>query len=226
MVVQEPESSAPWLPPEGNRSRQTLLRALAALGIAVAFAVVLGLVIVAFSKGVGSNGSSSRPAPPALTIPAAGGTGPGSAVPADWVEQTSNQGIVFRAPPGWTQRVDASIDFRVEPSASGPGVGQVGVGLSAGTTDPDAAATNYATSTYSGQSSFQQQPPTDVVSARGERGRQVLLSYSRSGTPVIVAIRAFPTGRGVLLVVSRAPASDQQRADRLASAVDTSIRLP
>jgi hypothetical protein len=114
----------------------------------------------------------------------------------------------------------------VEPSGGGPGVGQVGVGLSTATTDPDAAVSSYVTGTYSGQNSFLQQPATDEVSARGERGRATTVSYSRSGTPVAVVVRGFPTPRGVLLLVTRAPLSDDGRADKLAAAVDASIRLP
>lgn len=212
-----------WTAPETGRSRRSLLRALAALGITVGSAVVLGLLIVVFSRAV-SGDSNSKSVPPALAIPS-NGRAPGTAVPADWVEQTSNQGLVFRAPPGWTRRTDSQVDYRVEPSPSGPGVGQVGVGLATATADPNAAALTYATGTYSGQSSYLQQPPTDEVSVRGERGRQVVLSYNRSGTPVDVVVRAFPTNRGMVLIVSRAAIADDQRAQKLADAVDASLRL-
>lgn len=217
------DSGGVWSDPETGRSRRSLLRALAALGITVGSAIVLGLLIVVFSRAVSSD-SGSKSVPPALAIPS-NGRGPVSAVPNDWVEQTSNQGLVFRAPPGWTQRTDSQVDYRVEPSPSGPGVGQVGVGLVTATSDPNAAALTYATGTYSGQSSYLQQPPTDEVSARGERGRQVVVTYTRSGTPVAVVVRAFPTSRGVVLIVSRAPIADDQRAQKLADAVDVSLRL-
>jgi hypothetical protein len=215
-----------WQEPEEGRSRRSVLRVAAALGIAVASAVVLGLLIVVFSNAVGGASSKGGTTPPALTLPSGGGRAPASVTPADWVQQTTGSGIVFRAPPGWTERADSRIDYRVEPSAGGPGNSQVGVGLLTGSSDPDAAATNYATSTYSGQSRYVQQPATDAVSARGERGRQVVVDYSRSGTPVDVIIRAFPTPRGVLLVVSRASLADNQRAERLADATDASVRLP
>lgn len=218
-----PESGGVWVDPEGGRSRRSLLRALAVLGIAVGSAVVLGLLIVAFQRVVSGDSSNSKSVPPALTIPSNGGAA--SVIPSDWVQQTSNQGLVFRAPPGWTQRVDPQIDYRVEPPPGGPNVGQVGVGLATATSDPNAAALSYATGTYSGQPSYQQQPPTDEVSARGEHGRQVVVTYTRSGTPVTVVVRAFPTSRGVVLIATRAPQAEQQRADRLADAVDASLRL-
>jgi hypothetical protein len=148
-----------------------------------------------------------------------------SQVPADWVRQTASDGIVFRAPPGWTTRSDGAVEFRVQPApGGGPGVEQVGVGVSS-TGDPDSAATSYLTSTYSGQSSFLQQPGTDEVSVRGERGRQVTATYSRDGTPVQVVVRAFPTSRGTLLVVSRAAITDQARAEELATQLDASVQL-
>src|SRR4051812_31512686 len=81
----EPDSV--WVDPEGGRSRRSLLRALAVLGITVGSAVVLGLLIAAFSHAVGNDPSDAKSAPPALTIPSAGRP-PASAVPADWVEQT------------------------------------------------------------------------------------------------------------------------------------------
>src|SRR4051794_9854653 len=219
-----PEQPSVWADPEGGRSRRSLLRALAALGIAVGSAVVLGLLIVAFSRAVSDDPKDSKSVPPALTIPS-NGRAAAAVVPADWVPQTSNQGLVFRAPPGWTPRADGRIDYRVEPSPGGPGVGQVGVGLATASADPNAAALSYATSTYSGQPSYLQQPPTDEVSVRGEQGRQVMVTYTRSGTPVAVVVRAFPTSRGVVLIASRAPVADEQRADQLADAVDASLRL-
>jgi hypothetical protein len=216
-----------WLHPAQSRSGRLLRTALAALGIAVAFAVLLGLLIVVFAKSIGGTSSNDATPPPALVIPTAAGSGTaGSATPSDWVEQTSSSGVVFKAPPGWTPRSDGTIDFRVEPATSGPGINQVGVGLSTATTDPDAAVRTYVTGTYSGQNSFLQQPATDQVSARGERGRESTVSYSRSGTPVAVVVRGFPTPRGVLLLVTRAPLSDDGRAGKLASALDASIRLP
>jgi hypothetical protein len=219
-----PQQGSVWVDPEGSRSRRSLLRALAALGITVVSAVVLGLLIVVFQRAVSGDSSGSKSTPPALAIPSTGRP-PASVVPADWVEQTSDSGLVFRAPPGWTQRTDPQIDYRVEPPPGGPNAGQVGVGLMTSTTDPNAAALSYATGTYSGQPSYQQQPPIDEVSARGERGRQVTVAYTRSGTPVTVVVRAFPTSRGVVLIATRGPQSDPQRADRLADAVDASLRL-
>lgn len=219
-------ASSVWLEPEEGRSRRSVLRAVAALAIAVVSAVALGLLIVVFSDAVGGGSSKKGTTPPALTLPTGPVKAPTAATPADWVQQTDNQGIVFRAPPGWTERADSRIDYRVEPSPTGPGVSQVGIGLVTGTTDPDAAATSYASATYAGQPGYVQQPATDQVSARGERGRQVVVDYTRSGTPVDVVIRAFPTARGVLLVVSRAAVADDQRAVRLADALDASVRLP
>ena len=180
--AQRRSESGRWELPEEDRSRRLLRNALAALGIAVAFAVLLGLLIVGFAKSIGGSSSDNATPPPALVIPTAPGGAAGAAIPADWVDQTSSSGVVFKAPPGWTQRSDGTIDFRVEPSAGGPGIGQVGVGLSTATTDPDAAVSTYVNSTYSGQSGFTQQPATDQVSARGERGRESAISYSRSGT--------------------------------------------
>jgi hypothetical protein len=210
-------------PREDSRSRRLLKSALGALGIAVGAAVVLGLLIAYLTRGVGDDPAASDAKGPSLTIPTAGTAS--SPVPPDWVEQTSNRGLVFRAPPGWTQRTDALVDFRVAPSATGgPGVEQLGVGISP-QTDPEQAATSYAQNTYSAQSGFQQQPSVAQTGARGEPGRQLVLSYDRDGTPVTVVVRALPTNRGVVLVVTRAASSDEGRAAQLASATDASLRL-
>lgn len=218
-------TSGVWLRPEESRSRRAAGRAAGALGIAVAFGVVLGLIVAFLARGVGEDPATAGAGIPSLTIPAEGsGSTSRQSVPADWVEQTSNDGFVYRAPPGWTPRNDAIVEFRVAPSPTGaPGVDQVGIGLSA-EADPEAAVTNYAENTYAGQDSYQAQPSVEEVSARGEPGREVTLTYSRSGTPVTAIVRAYPTPRGTVLVVSRAAVSDGQRALDLVNALDASIR--
>jgi hypothetical protein len=215
-----------WLLPAGaSRSRRTVVRLLGAAGIAAAFAVLIGLLVALVTGSLGGGSSKSDPAPGALTIPSAEGGTASAQVPPDWVAQTSNRGIPFSAPPGWTQRTDALVDFRVAPNPDGsPGVEQVGTGIASGS-DPQRAAASYARNTYSGQPSYQEQPAIDEVSLRGERGRQVTVTYSRDGTPVQVVIRAFPSARGMLLVVSRAATVDPERAGLLASQLDASIRL-
>jgi hypothetical protein len=214
-----------WLLPAGaSRSRRTVVRLLAAAGIAAAFAVLLGLLVALLTGSLGGS-SNSDPTPGALAIPSAEGGAASAQVPPDWVAQTSNRGIPFSAPPGWTQRTDALVDFRVAPNPDGsPGVEQVGTGIASGS-DPQRVAATYARNTYSGQPNYQEQPAIDEVSLRGERGRQVTVTYARDATPVQVVIRAFPSARGMLLVVSRAALVDQERAGLLASQLDASIRL-
>ena len=212
-----------FLPSPSGRSRRSLVRLLAALGIAIGFAVLLGLVVALVTNAL-NGGPSSSTTPPALAIPSAGGAST-TQVPGDWVEQTGARGVTFRAPPGWSQRQDAIVDFRYAPGTSGPGVEQIGVGFSS-ETDPSTAATGYARNTYSGQPTYLEQPPSDEVSARGEHGQQVTLTYSREGTPVQVVVRAFPTQAGMLIETSRAGITDQQRAEELAGQLDASVRLP
>src|SRR4051794_16796997 len=216
-----------WLvPPSGSRSRRSAVRIGGALGIAVAFAVVVGLLIALLAAGIDDSSDENRALPPALTIPSGGAAGGPTQVPPDWTPQTSSGGIAFAAPPGWTQRTDALVDFRVAPAPEGgPGVEQVGVGLSS-STDPQTAAADYARNTYSSQPNYLEQPAADEAGARGERGRQVTVTYSRDGVPVQVVVRAFPTPRGVLLLASRAPADNQQRAVELISQLDSSVKLP
>jgi len=208
-----------WRSRADTRSRRSLLRLLAAAGIASAFAVLVGVVIAVLTAGIGDDPTDSGPSNLAITSP------PVSQVPADWVPQTSASGIAFRAPSSWTPRADPVVDFRVQPGPGGaPGAEQVGVGISSAA-DPQAAVTDYATSTYSGQSNYLQQPATDQVSLRGERGREVTVTYSRNGVPVQVVIRGYPTPRGVLLVVSRATTDQPERAGQLANVLDATIRL-
>jgi hypothetical protein len=223
----ESASGGGWFhPAAGSRSRRAAVRLLAALAISVGFATAIGLLVALLTGSFSSDSPSKKTTPPALALPSSGAGSAAAQVPADWVPQTSNSGIPFSAPPGWTQRADAVVDFRVAPAATGGrGVEQVGVGLSS-SSDPQAAAATYARNTYSGQPSYLEQPATDEVSFRGERGRQVTVTYSRSGSPVQVVIRSFPTPRGVLLVVSRAAIADQERADQLVGQLDASIRLP
>lgn len=217
-------TSSVWLRPEESRSRRAASRALGALGIAVGFAVLVGVVIAILARGVGDDPASADAGIPSLVIPAEGGSTARQPVPGDWVEQTSNDGFVYRAPPGWTPRSDAVAEFRVAPGPNGaPGVDQVGIGLSA-EADPEAAVASYAQGTYAGQNDYQVQPSVAEVSARGEPGREVTLTYSRSGTPVTAIVRAYPTSRGTVLVLSRAAVSDGQRAVDLANALDASIR--
>src|SRR3954452_3619240 len=157
-----------WLvPPSGSRSRRSAVRIGGALGIAVAFAIVVGLLIALLAAGIDDSSDENRALPPALTIPSGGAAGGPTQVPPDWTPQTSSGGIAFAAPPGWTRRTDAVVDFRVASApAGGPGVEQVGVGISP-STDPQTAAANYARNTYSSQPNYLEQPAVDEAGARG-----------------------------------------------------------
>jgi hypothetical protein len=213
--------SAGWATPEPSRSRRLMTTALTALGIAIGAAVVVGLLLAFLARDIGSS-TDAAPGTPSLTLP--DGSAPAAradGVPADWTEQTTRSGLVFRAPPGWTQRTDAVVDYRVDPN----GPEQVGVGLSSAG-DPDAAVTSYAQNTYRGQTAFSSQPAVDATGAKGERGRQLTLTYTRQGTPVSVVVRGLPTSRGVVVVATRSAADNPDRAVQLVDSTDESFRRP
>ncbi|MDQ1635047.1 MAG: hypothetical protein QOJ32_1856 [Frankiaceae bacterium] len=213
--------SAGWAAPEPSRSRRLATTALAALGIAIGAAVVVGLLLAFLARDIGSS-SDAAPGTPSLTLP----DGNASAarvdgVPADWTEQTTRSGLVVRAPPGWTQRTDAVVDYRVDPN----GPEQVGVGLSrAG--DPDVAVTSYVHNTSRGQTAFATPPAVDATGARGERARQLTVTYTRQGTPVTVVVRGLSTARGVVVVATRSASDNPDRAVQLVDSTDASFRRP